>query len=125
MIPGTSPKVRAWRCSACGTDWAVTVVAPCLRPFLDQLAEDVVTRSVLREVSTLAERADTLTPGQLRARLVGCLGRLDQACSRGADASAASGSLAGHRPDNEVPDTQPVPRSTVAAPESGGTGTVR
>ncbi len=29
-IAGTSPKVDAWRCAACGMHWAVTVVNPAL-----------------------------------------------------------------------------------------------
>jgi hypothetical protein len=63
VITQTSPKVRSWGCGDCGTDWALTVVNPHLRPWLDQLAVDVLARSALREVTTLAEQADTLTEG--------------------------------------------------------------
>jgi transposase-like protein len=27
-ITGTSPKVAAWRCTECATDWAITTVNP-------------------------------------------------------------------------------------------------
>lgn len=36
---GTSPKVHAWSCTACGLDWAITVVNPHLRARLLALAE--------------------------------------------------------------------------------------
>ena len=56
---------------------------PYLRPFLEQLAEDVAARAVQREVIALRELAPTLTDGELRARLIGCLARLDQVCRHG------------------------------------------
>jgi hypothetical protein len=113
-ITGTPAEVEAWSCGACGTDWAVTVVNPHPRQFLDQLAADVAARAVLREITTLAGQADTLTDGQMRARLIGCLVRLDQICRR----SAAPGFPAGYRPDNEVPGTSPVPPHTPDTPAS-------
>jgi hypothetical protein len=54
-----------------------------VRAFLEQLAEDVAARAVLREVIALREQSDTLTDGQLRARLIRCLARLDQVCRHG------------------------------------------
>jgi hypothetical protein len=45
------------------------------RAFLDRLAVDVVARSVLHEVTTLAGQVGTLTDGQLRARLLDCWAR--------------------------------------------------
>ena len=122
VIPDTSPEVPGWSCAECATEWWITAVGPHpRRPFLDQLAEDLAARAVLREVLALKEQADTLTDGQLLARLIDCLARLDQICRRG----AAPGFPAGHRLNNEVPGTQPVPQSTVTAPESTGTGTTR
>jgi hypothetical protein len=63
--------MRAWSCTACRTDWAITVVNP--RPFLDHLTTTVelaAARSVLRQVIALAEQAPALTDDQVRARLV-------------------------------------------------------
>jgi hypothetical protein len=113
-ITGTPAEVEAWSRGACGTDWAVTVVNPHPRQFLDQLAADVAARAVLREVITLAGHTATLTDGQLRDRLISCLARLGQACRHGA---APSMIPAGYRPDNEVPGTSPVPPH---APEHAG-----
>jgi hypothetical protein len=70
-ITGVSPKVDAWSCATCGTDWAVTVVNP--RLFLECLTGTVelaAARSVLRGVITLADQMPTLTDEQLRLRLV-------------------------------------------------------
>lgn len=113
-IPGTPPRVRAWNCGDCGTDWALTVVHPDLRQrYLDELAVDVAARAVLQDITDLAGHVDTLTDAQMRARLITCLARLDHACRRrGADPGAASGSPAEHRPTNGVPGAQPIPRST-------------
>ena len=44
VITQTPPKVRAWNCGDCGTDWALTMVNPQLRPWLNQLAVDVLAR---------------------------------------------------------------------------------
>jgi transposase-like protein len=70
--PGTSPGVKAWSCTSCRTDWAITVVNP--QPYLDRLAATVeqlgATRSVLRQVCTLADDASTITDQQLRDRLL-------------------------------------------------------
>jgi hypothetical protein len=71
-----------------------------MRPLLDQLAVDVVAHSVLAEVTALAEQADTLTDGELRARLLGCWARLSQVCRRGAAPPAVSESPAGYRRDH-------------------------
>jgi len=119
VIPDTPLKVKAWSCADCGTEWAVTAVTLQVRPWPDQLVVDVVARSVLREVTTLAEQADTLTNGQLKARLLNCWARLTQACQQGAQPPPASESSAGHRLTNEAPGTQPAPRSTMPPPESG------
>ncbi|HET9255497.1 MAG TPA: hypothetical protein VFO16_09875, partial [Pseudonocardiaceae bacterium] len=101
-------------------EWWITVVNPHpRRSFLDQLTEDLEALTVLKEVLALKERADTLTNGQLLARLIGCLARLDQICRR----SAASGFPAGHRLNNGVPGAPPVPPLT--APDSHGDGTPR
>jgi hypothetical protein len=37
--PGISPRVKAWSCTACRTDWAITVVNP--RPYFDRLTATV------------------------------------------------------------------------------------
>jgi hypothetical protein len=71
------PKVQAWSCAACGTQWAVSVINP--RPYLDHLTAAVelaAARSVLRRLITLAELAPTLSDVELRARLVALAGRL-------------------------------------------------
>jgi ribosomal protein L37AE/L43A len=71
LTTGTSPKVQAWSCTACSTDWAISVVNP--RPYVDRLAATVelaVARSVLRQVIALADDAPTITDQQLRARLL-------------------------------------------------------
>ena len=68
---GASPGVRAWSCTACQTDWAITVVNP--RPWLDHLTATVelaAARSMLRQVIALADKAPALPDDQLRARLV-------------------------------------------------------
>jgi hypothetical protein len=66
------PRVQAWTCTACRTDWAITVVNPQL--YFDRLAATVeqlgATRSVLRQVITLADDAATLSDKELRDRLV-------------------------------------------------------
>jgi hypothetical protein len=109
-VSDTPPKVWAWSCGACGTDWAFTVVNLQMRPrpWLLQLTEDLAARAVLQEITTLADQVDTLTDGQLRARLISCLARLNQICRR----SATSTIPAGYRPDNEVPGAPPVPPHT-------------
>jgi hypothetical protein len=70
-ITGTSPKVQAWSCT-CGTDWAITTVNPQL--YFDRLAATVeqlgATRSVLRQVITLADDAGTLPDRELWDRLL-------------------------------------------------------
>ncbi|MGH8922817.1 MAG: hypothetical protein ACRD0H_31500 [Actinomycetes bacterium] len=109
VITDIPPKVRAWSCKACGTEWWISVISPHPRPWLDGLAEEVAARAVLRDVIALREQADTLTRAQLRARLIGCLARLDQICR----CSAASEFPAGHRPDNGVPGAHPVPHPPV------------
>jgi hypothetical protein len=77
QITSTSPKVRAWSCGECGTDWAISVVN--LRSHVDQLTAAVelaAARSVLRRVIALADEAAQLGDAELRARLVvlaGCV----------------------------------------------------
>jgi ribosomal protein L37AE/L43A len=69
---GTSPKVKAWSCTACRTDWAITTVTP--QPYFDRLAVTVerfgATRSVLRQVITPTDDAATLWDQELRDRLL-------------------------------------------------------
>jgi transposase-like protein len=69
--PGTSARVQAWSCT-CRTDWAITTVNP--QPYFDCLTATIeklgATRSVLRQVITLADDAATLSDKELRDRLV-------------------------------------------------------
>ncbi|HEX6402592.1 MAG TPA: hypothetical protein VF003_05440 [Pseudonocardiaceae bacterium] len=77
LTTNNPPKVRAWSCAACGTDWAVSVVNPHL--YLDGLTAAVdlaAARRVLRQLVTLASEAPTLTDAQLRTRLVALAGSL-------------------------------------------------
>jgi hypothetical protein len=99
VIPDTPPEVPGWSCTECGTEWWISVINPHpqLR-YLDQLAEDIAALVVLREVIALREQAPALTNGHLRARLIGCLVRLDQICRYG-----GSGFPAGYRPTTEFP----------------------
>ncbi|MGH3693754.1 MAG: hypothetical protein ACRDRX_07140 [Pseudonocardiaceae bacterium] len=71
-INGTSPKVRAWSCTACGLDWAISVVNPHLRTHhLAEAAEEIRRLSwTLRQVVALADDAPTITDQQLRDRLL-------------------------------------------------------
>ncbi len=62
-ITSNSPKVWAWSCAACGTDWAVSVVNRHL--YLDHLTAAVL----LRQLIVLADQAPSLQDDQLRARL--------------------------------------------------------
>jgi ribosomal protein L37AE/L43A len=71
LITSNPPKVQAWSCVACGTQWAVSVVNPHL--YLNRLTAAVelaAARSVLREIIALADGEQTLTDAELRARLV-------------------------------------------------------
>lgn len=72
QITGSSPKVHAWSCTACGLDWAITVVNPHLRArYLTAAAEEIRRlRWTLRQVVTLADDAPTITDQQLRNRLL-------------------------------------------------------
>jgi ribosomal protein L37AE/L43A len=67
-----SPKVQAWTCTACRTDWAITVINP--QTYFDRLAATVeqlsATRAVLRQVITLADHAVTLSDKELRDQLI-------------------------------------------------------
>ena len=74
-IANNPPTVRAWSCTACGTDWAVSVVNPY--PYLDRLIEAVeltAARSVLRRLIALADEAPRLTEVEMRARLMDLVG---------------------------------------------------
>jgi transposase-like protein len=66
------PRVQAWSCTACRTDWAITIVNP--QPYFYRLAATIeqlsATRSVLRQLIRLSGDAPGLTDEQLRARLV-------------------------------------------------------
>ncbi|HET9254284.1 MAG TPA: hypothetical protein VFO16_03655 [Pseudonocardiaceae bacterium] len=76
VIPDTAPNARAWKCGACGTDWALTVVNP--RSYLDHLVATVElagARFALRALLTLADTAPALTDADLRARLAALAGR--------------------------------------------------
>jgi transposase-like protein len=58
IITGTAPTVQGWKCGACGTDWAVTVVNS--RSYLDYLAATVEladVRSALRALLSLVDDA--------------------------------------------------------------------
>jgi ribosomal protein L37AE/L43A len=84
LITGTSPRVRAWSCSTCRTDWAIAVVNP--RPFLDHLTATVelaAARSVLRGIIALAEQAPALPDDQLRAHPVDLARTVRPGCRRG------------------------------------------
>src|SRR5262249_52372296 len=61
-ISGIFPGVHVWRCAACGTNRAVTMVNPC--PLLERPAwtvELTAARPVLWNVIILADQAPTLT----------------------------------------------------------------
>ncbi len=62
--PQAPATVQAWTCTACGLNWALTVVHPRLR------RDPPVARWVLRQIVQLAELADGLTGQQLRHRLI-------------------------------------------------------
>jgi ribosomal protein L37AE/L43A len=75
-IPDTAPSVQAWKCGACGTDWAVTVVNPC--SYLDHLVATVElagARFALRALLSLADDASGLADAELRSRLMILAGR--------------------------------------------------
>jgi ribosomal protein L37AE/L43A len=76
VIPDTAPNVQAWKCGACGTDWAVTVINP--RSYLDHLVATVElagARFALRALLSLADDAPGLTDAELRSRLMILAGR--------------------------------------------------
>jgi hypothetical protein len=76
VITNTAPTAQAWKCGACGTEWAITVVNPC--SYLDYLAATVElagTRSALRALLSLADDAPGLTDAELRSRLMVLAGR--------------------------------------------------
>ncbi len=70
QVTDTSPKVQAWSCAECGTEWVISTIYP--RPLRDQLTavELVAARLVLREVIRLADQVPVLTAEQLRFRLL-------------------------------------------------------
>jgi hypothetical protein len=111
-VPGLSPRVRAWSCPACRTDWAITVANP--RPWLDQLTATVelaAARSMLRQVIALADEAPALPDDQLRLRLRAL-------AVRGTPRSHALPRSPAGRWSSEAPDSapsgQPVPYSADA-----------
>jgi hypothetical protein len=70
-ITGMPPRVGAWSCTRCGTQWVITVMSP--RPRGDDpaaMAEHLDAVSLLRRVITLADGAPRFTDEQLRDRLV-------------------------------------------------------
>ena len=68
----STPRVAAWKCTRCEMAWAITVANP--QPYFDRLAATVeqldATRSVLRQVITLAGDSATLPDQELRDRLL-------------------------------------------------------
>jgi hypothetical protein len=117
LVADTPPKVQAWSCAACRTEWAVTVVNP--RPFLGHLTATVefaAAQSVLREVIALADQAPGFTDEQLRLRF-----RLLALATRARSGSpAAHRSVAGRWSRNapeSVPGGQPVPTPDPGAEE--------
>ena len=73
--PGTSPRVQAWSCTVCRTDWAVSQVNAHLRTvYLVDLAAAAAEIDRLRwklaQVIAVADQAPTLTDRELRARLL-------------------------------------------------------
>lgn len=70
-----TPRVAAWSCTACGMDWAISVVNPHLRSAcladLGAAVEEIGRlRWVLRQIIALADIAPTITNEQLRDLLV-------------------------------------------------------
>lgn len=69
------PTVTAWTCTACGTDWAISVVNPHLRTTypadLAATAHEIRRlRRTLRGIITLADDAPELADPELRDRLL-------------------------------------------------------
>ncbi len=64
VVSGAPPKVQAWSCTACGTEWVITVVN-----HRATMHEQLDATSLLRHV-TLADDAPTITNEQLRHRLL-------------------------------------------------------
>lgn len=66
--------MQAWSCTACDTQWAVTVVNPQQRAYFDDLCAAVEQlgrlRWTLRQVVELADQMPELTNQQLRDRLL-------------------------------------------------------
>jgi hypothetical protein len=88
------PRVQAWTCTTCRTDWAITVVNP--RLYFDRLAATVeqlgATRSVLRQLIRLSGDAPGLTDEQLRNQFIRLAdrARLVQSPVRDPEASSCS-----------------------------------
>jgi hypothetical protein len=66
VVADASPKVHAWSCTACGTEWVITVVNRRRATMVEQLDA----ASLLRHVITLADDAPTITNEQLLHRLL-------------------------------------------------------
>ena len=113
--PGTSPRVKAWSCTACRTDWAITVVNP--HPYFDRLAATVelaVARSVLRHVIMLADDAATLLDKELRDQLLALADRARLAQRPLAMCSDQPHRLARTGQDIEGASDEKVPRTGCA-----------
>lgn len=78
------PKVDAWTCTACGLNWAISVIRPdsraaALLTDLGATAQEIGRlRRTLRQLCTLADQAPTITNEQLRDRLTA----LADSCAR-------------------------------------------
>ncbi len=74
-ITGTSPKAQAWSCTACGLNWAITIVNPKPRPAyladLGAAAQEIGRlRWTLRQVVMLADEMSKPTDVEPRDRLL-------------------------------------------------------
>ena len=114
--PGTSPRVKAWSCTLCRTDWAITVVNP--QPYFDRLTATIeqlcTRRSILRQVISLADDAGMLSDTELRARLVAVADRARLAQRPLAMCSGQPHRLARTGQDIEGASDEKVPRTGCA-----------
>lgn len=71
-ITSTSPKVQAWSCTACGTNWAITSTPrPAYLVDLGAAVDEIGRlRWTLRQVVILADEMPKLTDVELRHRLM-------------------------------------------------------
>jgi hypothetical protein len=65
------PRVQAWHCSVCTTEWAISVIRPDSLTDLGVAAQEIGRlRRILRQLCTLADDAPTITDRELRTRLL-------------------------------------------------------